>query len=146
MRGLPLLAPQWLQLDQRGRGSHSPLANYNYGSPHSQLQGKVEISKHENQQSTGSCMTENMAIYIDLNSAERVHLYPTRDGTQRWSINRAHPTVRTLGSYGPILHLTLKTIPSQKELYQNCEMPPCCHTGDELREWSHSHLSPIVTP
>jgi hypothetical protein len=50
-------------------------------------------------------------MYISNNSAERVHLYPTRDGTQRWSANRAHPTVRTLSSYGPILHPTLKVTP-----------------------------------
>jgi hypothetical protein len=56
-------------------------------------------------------MTEDAAIRIDLNSVERVYLYPTRDGTRRWSPNRAHPTVRTLGSYGPILHSALKTIP-----------------------------------
>jgi hypothetical protein len=34
MRELPLLAPQWLQSDQRGRGSHSPLTDCNHGSPH----------------------------------------------------------------------------------------------------------------
>jgi hypothetical protein len=41
MRELPLLAPQWLQLDPRGRGSHSPLPDRNHGSPHFQLHGEV---------------------------------------------------------------------------------------------------------
>jgi hypothetical protein len=37
--------------------------------------------------------------YRSNNSAERVHLYPTRDG------------VRTLGTYGAILHSALKMTP-----------------------------------
>jgi hypothetical protein len=39
MREIPLLTPQWLQSDPRGRGSNSPLPDCNHGSPHSQLQG-----------------------------------------------------------------------------------------------------------
>jgi hypothetical protein len=113
MRQLPLLAPQWLQSDRRGRGRHSPLTDCNHGSPHSQLQGEVEIPKHEERTCLqGLSMTEDAVIRIDRNnSAEHVHLYPTRDGTRRWSANRAHPTVRTLGSYGSILQLALKTNP-----------------------------------
>jgi hypothetical protein len=61
-----------------------------------------------------SSMTKDAAIRIDLNSTEHVHLYPTRDGTRRWSANRAHPTMRTLGSYGPILHPALEAIPLAK--------------------------------
>jgi hypothetical protein len=90
-------------------------------------------------------MTEDAAIRIDLNSAERVHLYPTPDGARSAANRPTHPTVRTLGSYGPILHPALKAIPpphAQKELHRNCEMPPCGHTGVALRGWSHSHLSP----
>jgi hypothetical protein len=37
MWGLPLLAPQWLQSDRRGRWSLSPLTDYNHGSPHSHV-------------------------------------------------------------------------------------------------------------
>jgi hypothetical protein len=29
----------------------------------------------------------------------------------RWPTDRTHPTMRTLSSYGPILHPALKTIP-----------------------------------
>jgi hypothetical protein len=54
-------------------------------------------------------MTEDAAIRIDQNSVERVHLYPTRDGAQSVA-NRTHPILRTLGSYGPILHPALKAI------------------------------------
>jgi hypothetical protein len=35
--------------------------------------------------------------------------------------------------------------PTQWGLHQNCEMPPCGHTGVALRGWSHSHLSPTDT-
>jgi hypothetical protein len=38
-----------------------------------------------------------------------------------------------------------KRSPSQRELHRNCEMPPCGHTRDTLRGWSHSHLSPTDT-
>jgi hypothetical protein len=120
MRELPLLAPQWLQSDPWGRGSHSPLPNCNHGSPCSQQQREVEIPKHEDQairrhvhdQACGYSNRSN-------NFAERVHLYPTRNGTRRWSANWAHPTMQTLGSYGPILHSNLKAIPPQWGLHRN---------------------------
>jgi hypothetical protein len=54
--------------------------------------------------------------------------------------------VRTLGSYSPILHSALKTIPPQWGLHRNCEMPPCGHMGVALRGWSHLHLYPNDTP
>jgi hypothetical protein len=38
-----------------------------------------------------------------------------------------------------------KRSPPQWGLHRNCEMLPCGHTGDTLRGWSHSHLSPIDT-
>jgi hypothetical protein len=37
MRELPLLVPQWLQSDQRGRWSLSPLTDCNHGSPYTHL-------------------------------------------------------------------------------------------------------------
>jgi hypothetical protein len=37
MRELPLLAPQWLQSDQRGRWSLYPLTDCNHGSPYTHL-------------------------------------------------------------------------------------------------------------
>jgi hypothetical protein len=60
-------------------------------------------------------MTEDAAIAID-----RTTLYSVYTCTQpgmapgRCTVVRAHPTVRTLGSYGPILHLAIKVIPLAK--------------------------------
>jgi hypothetical protein len=65
-------------------------------------------------------MTEDAAIRIDLNSAERVHLYPTPDGARSAANRPTHPTVRTLGSYGPILHPALKAIPPPPTRRRNC--------------------------
>jgi hypothetical protein len=118
MQELPLLAPQWLQSDPRGRGSHSPLPDYNHDSPHSQLLGEVEIPKHEGKAIKGHVHDWGRGYrYRSNNSAERVHLYRTRDGTRRWSANWAHPNVWTLGSYGSILLPTLKSIPPRKGLH-----------------------------
>jgi hypothetical protein len=60
--------------------------------------------------------------------------------------NRAHPTVRPLSSYGPILHPALKNGPPQKGRHRNYEMPPCGHMGVALRGWSLLHRSPTDTP
>jgi hypothetical protein len=84
MRELPLLAPQSLQLGLRGRGSHSPLPDCNHGSPHSQLQGEVEIPKHEDKAIKGRVHDRGRGYsYRSNNSAERIHLYRTWNGTQR---------------------------------------------------------------
>jgi hypothetical protein len=50
--------------------------------------------------------------------------------------------MRTLGSYGPILHLALKVIPPRKELHRNYEMLPCGHIGDTLSEGGLTPTSP----
>jgi hypothetical protein len=50
--------------------------------------------------------------------------------------------MRTLSSYGPILHSALKATPSQREQHQNCEMPSCGHTSDTLREGGLTPTSP----
>jgi hypothetical protein len=63
----------------------------------------------------------------------------------RCTADRGHPTVQTLGSYGPIPHSALKTVPPQKGRRRNYEMPSCGHTGVALRGWSHLHLSPTDT-
>jgi hypothetical protein len=91
-------------------------------------------------------MTEDAAIRIDQTTLQSVYTC-TQLGMEpgRWPTDRAHPTVRTLGSYGPILHPALKTIPPQWGLHRNYEMPPCGHTGVALRGWSHLHLSPTDT-
>jgi hypothetical protein len=80
-------------------------------------------------------MTEGAAIAIDRMTLQSVYTC-TQPGMEpdRRTANRAHPTMRTLSSYDPILHPTLKAIPSQRELHRNCEMPPCGQTGDTLRE------------
>jgi hypothetical protein len=91
-------------------------------------------------------MTEDAAIRIDRTTLQSVYTY-TQPGMEPgwWPTDRAHPTVRTLGSYGLILHPALKTIPPQWGLHRKCDMPPCGHTGVALRGWSHSHLSPTDT-
>jgi hypothetical protein len=55
-------------------------------------------------------------------------------------VRRIGPSVMVLSCIRPS-----KRAPSQRKLHRNCEMPPCGHTGDALRGWSHSHLSPTDT-
>jgi hypothetical protein len=91
-------------------------------------------------------MTEDATIAIYRTTLQSVYTC-TQPGMApgRCTADQAHPTVRTLGSYGPILHPALKMAPPQKGQHQNCEMPPCGHTGVALRGWSHLHLSPTDT-
>jgi hypothetical protein len=92
-------------------------------------------------------MTEDVAIAIDRTTLQSVYTCTLPGMAPGWcTADRAHPTVRTLGSYCPILHLALKNGPPQKGRHQNCEMPPCGHTGVALRGWSLLHRSPIDTP
>jgi hypothetical protein len=60
-------------------------------------------------------MTEDAAIAIGQTTLQSVYTC-TQLGMApgRCTADRAHPTVRTLGSYGPILHLALKAIPLAK--------------------------------
>jgi hypothetical protein len=92
-------------------------------------------------------MTEDAAIAIDRTTLQSVYTC-THPGMalDRCTVDRAYPTWRTLGSYGPILHPALKTVPPQKGRHRNCEMLPCGHTGVALRGWSHLHRSPTDTP
>jgi hypothetical protein len=66
-------------------------------------------------------MTEDAAITIDQTTLQSVYTY-TQPGMApgQCTTDRAHPTVRTLGSYSPILHRALKATPSQRELHRNC--------------------------
>jgi hypothetical protein len=91
-------------------------------------------------------MTEDTTIAIDLTTLQSVYTctHP-RMAPGRSTADRVHPTGQTLGSYGPILHPALKTVPPQQGQHQNCEMLPCGHTGDALRGWSHLHRSPTDT-
>jgi hypothetical protein len=56
-------------------------------------------------------MTEDAAIAIDRTTLQSVYTC-THPGMVpgRCTADRAHPTGRTLGSYGPILHPTRKTV------------------------------------
>jgi hypothetical protein len=56
-------------------------------------------------------MTEDAAIAIDQTTLQSVYTgTQSRMATGQCIADRAHPTMRTLGGYGPILHPTLKTI------------------------------------
>jgi hypothetical protein len=92
-------------------------------------------------------MTEDAAIAIDRTTLQSVYTC-THPGMalDRCTANRAHATGRTLSSYGPILHLALKTVPPQWGLHRNFEMPWCGHTRVALRGWPHLHCSPTDTP
>jgi hypothetical protein len=65
--------------------------------------------------SLGSSMTKDTAIAIDRTTLQSVYTC-TQPGMApgRCTTDQAHPTLRTLGSYGPILHLALKAIPLTK--------------------------------
>jgi hypothetical protein len=60
-------------------------------------------------------MTEDAAIRIDRTTLQSVYTC-TQLGMEPgwWPNDQAHPTVRTLGSYGPILHPVLKATPLAK--------------------------------
>jgi hypothetical protein len=91
-------------------------------------------------------MTEDVAIAMDRTTLQSVYTYThPRMAPDRCTADRAHPTRRTLGSFGPILHPTLKAAPPQRGQHRNCEMLLCGHTGDALRGWSHLHRSPTDT-
>jgi hypothetical protein len=60
-------------------------------------------------------MTEDAAIAIDRTTLQSVYTCTQPGMAPSWcTADRAHYTVRTLGSYGPILHPTLKAIPLAK--------------------------------
>jgi hypothetical protein len=60
-------------------------------------------------------MTVDAAIAIDRTTLQSVYTC-TQPGMApgRCTADRAYPTVRTLGSYGPILHPALKMVPLAK--------------------------------
>jgi hypothetical protein len=57
-------------------------------------------------------MTKDTAIAIDRTTLQSAYTctHP-RMALDRCTADRAHPSGRTLSSYGPILHPTLKTAP-----------------------------------
>jgi hypothetical protein len=59
-------------------------------------------------------MTEDASIAIDRTNLQSVYTC-TQPGMapDQCTADRAHPTVRTLGSYGPILHPALKVVPPE---------------------------------
>jgi hypothetical protein len=69
-------------------------------------------------------MTEDAAIAIDRTTLQSVCTC-THPGMApgRCMADRAHPTVRILGSYGPILHPALKTPPLKMDGTGNVKCP-----------------------
>jgi hypothetical protein len=139
MRELPLLAPQWLLSDPRGRGSNFPFPDYNHGSPHSQTTGGVR-----NPQTWGMHMASRF-------------VYDRGCGyTYRSKLCRARKLVPNSG-WSPIgSNSTELTIPSC--IRPSKRLPPARGVASELwnahvwpherrteRRWSDSHLSPTDT-
>jgi hypothetical protein len=144
MRELPLLAPQWLQSDLRGRGSNSPLPDCNHDSPHSHLQGEVEIPKHgERTCLQGLFMTEDATICIDQTTLQSVCTC-TQVGMEPGGDQPTEPILSCELSVVtvPSCIRPSKRSPSQRELHWNCETPPCGHTDDALREGGLTPTSP----
>jgi hypothetical protein len=57
-------------------------------------------------------MTEDTAIAIDRTTLQSVYTCTHPGMVLDWcTADRAHPTGKTPGSYGPILHPALKTVP-----------------------------------
>ena len=129
MRELPLLAPQWLHPDPRGRGSNSPLPEFNHGSPHSQLQGEVEIPKHENQQSTGLVHDRGRGYTYRSKLCRACTPVPNSG----WSSAGSEPTKRTLPdehlgvTIPPCIRVSLRS--PAEDHPGTVNMPPCGHTG-----------------
>jgi hypothetical protein len=69
-------------------------------------------------------MTEDAAIAIDRTTLQSVYTY-THPGMApgRCTADRAHPTGRTLGSYGPILHPALKNDPPRRDDTRTVKCP-----------------------
>jgi hypothetical protein len=60
-------------------------------------------------------MTKDAAIAIDQTTLQSVYTCTHPEMAPcRCMADRAHPTVRTLGSYGPILHPALRATPLAK--------------------------------
>jgi hypothetical protein len=151
MRELPLLTPQWLQSDPWGRGSNSPLPDYNHGSPHSTT-GKDRNPKTWEQSYQGGHARDWGCgySYRSNNSAERVHLYPTRDGA-RSVANRPNPPYHANSQ-------SLRSHPASGALSDpfcegNCTgTVKCSRVATWELHWEkvdslpRSHLSPTNTP
>jgi hypothetical protein len=92
-------------------------------------------------------MIEDAAIAIDRTTLQSVYTCTqTKMAPGRCTADRAHPTVRTLGSYGPILHPTHKTVPLAKGTAPELWNAPCGHTGDALKESGLTPTSPPLIP
>jgi hypothetical protein len=91
-------------------------------------------------------MIEDAAIRIDQTTLQSVYTC-TLLGMAPGGDQPTEPTLpcELLVVTVPSCIRSSKRSPSQRELHRNCEMPSCGHTGDTLRGWSHSHLSPTDT-
>jgi hypothetical protein len=109
---------------------------------HSSIGGRLKSQNMRTKNPLGSSMTEDVAIAIDWTTLQSVYTC-TQPGMApgRCTTDRAHPTVRTLGSYGPIL----QTVPPQKGWHRNCEMPPVA-TRESLWEGGLTSTSPPLIP
>jgi hypothetical protein len=69
-------------------------------------------------------MIEDTAIAIDRTTLQSVYTCTQpRMAPGRCTANRAHPTMRTLSSYGTILHPALKIIPLRKDFTGTVKCP-----------------------
>jgi hypothetical protein len=69
-------------------------------------------------------ISEDVAIAIDQMTLQSVYTL-TQPGMAfgRCTADRAHPTMRTLGSYGPIRHPALKMIPLRRDGTKTVKCP-----------------------
>jgi hypothetical protein len=86
-------------------------------------------------------MTEDAAIAIDQTTLQSVYTC-THPGMapDRCTVDRAHPTGRTLGSYGPILHPALKVNPPRKGNFNGTVKCPCVATRATQEKVVSLHL------
>jgi hypothetical protein len=91
-------------------------------------------------------MTKDVAIAIDQTTLQSVYTC-----TQPWmapgrcTTDWAHPTVRTLGSYSPILHPALKTVPPRRDDTGTVKCPRVA-TRESLWEGGLTSTSPLLIP
>jgi hypothetical protein len=93
-------------------------------------------------------MTEDAAIAIDQTTLQSAYTC-THPGMapDRCTADRAHPTGRTLGSYGPILHSALKTVPPPRRR-DGTGTVKCSHvaTRESLCEGGLTSTAPPLIP
>jgi hypothetical protein len=91
-------------------------------------------------------MTEDAAIRIDQTTLQSVYTC-TQLGmaTGQWLTDRAHPTMRTLSSYGPILYPALKMVPLRRDCTGTMKCTRVA-TRESLWEGGLTSTSPPLIP